>query len=375
MKAVGVILAGGVPCELNELSKNHAAGVLPVAGTFRCIDFSLNSLVNSGLTHVAVAAQFHARSVRDYLSSSKWWDFGRKKGGLYVFSPMATSDQEQMYQGTADALIQNLDFLRDSHEPYVVVTSGDTVFHVDLNPVLDYHIENQADITIVCAECREHQRPERLGVVELDEDGRILQFHQKPEHPSTRLVSTGIYLMKRRFLVELLEEAAQNGAKDLVRDVLLCCFTSKRFYGYRLQSYWSNIASLSSYYYTNLDFLKPEIRRAFFQDGPRLRTRGLELPPVKYLSGAVVKNSLVSGGSILAGRVENSVIAEDVFIGENSVVKNSVILGHVYIGENAHIEDCIVDSHATVHANACFYRTAGKISIVTSEKRVRKRQV
>lgn len=369
MRAVGVILAGGAFRELEELSHGHGAELLPVAGTFRCIDFSLNSMVNSGIQNVTVAAQDSAEAVRNYLRSSKWWDFGRKTGGLYVSSPMAAADQEQVLLGSTGALIRNLDFLRDSHEPYAVIAFGNTVFKTDLNPVLDYHIEKQADLTVVCTACRGYRGPQHTGLVDLAEDGRIIRFGQNQRQVSSPFVPAGIYLMKRRFLMELLEDAARNKAKDLEREVLLNCFETRRLYGYRLQSCWSRIASLKSYYHTNLDFLKPEIRRAFFLEGPRLRTRGLDLPPVKYLSGAAVKNSLVSGGCVIAGRVENSVIGEDVFLGGSSVVKNSVILNHVYVGENAHIENCIVKSNMTVHANACYCTEMGKVSIVTSEKK------
>lgn len=369
MRALGIILAGGSSDRMGQLSDRRAVPAMPVAGSFRCIDFSLSSMASSQIAKVAVLTQFNARSLNEHLSSSKWWDFGRKKGGLYVFTPVITKDNDLWYQGTADAIHQNVEFLKDSHEPYVVIASGDTVFKLDFNRVLDFHISKQADITVVCTDCEDPRELERFGVLKLSEDGRIQEFQEKPKGAYSNRISTGIYILRRRLLIDLIEEAAGKGYTNFVRDVLIRYKDRKRLYGYPLDSYWSNIATAESYYKTNLDFLKPELRHYFFREEPVIRTRIDDLPPAKYNPGTVMKNSLVSSGSIVNGVVENSVIAKDVFLGNHSVVRNCVILNHVYVGDNAHLENCIVESGSTIHANAIHQGENGPKIVVEHSSR------
>ena len=155
MRALGIILAGGNNNKMRELSNKRAVAAMPVAGSFRSIDFALSSMANSHIQKVAVLTQYNARSLNEHLSSSKWWDFGRKHGGLFVFSPTVTSDNSWWYRGTADAISQNLTWLKNSHEPYVVIASGDGVYKLDFNKVLEYHIAKRADVTVVCTDSKE----------------------------------------------------------------------------------------------------------------------------------------------------------------------------------------------------------------------------
>ena len=146
MKAVGIILAGGISNKLRQLTSNRAPAAMPIAGSYRAIDFALSNMSNSGIQKVAVFTQYNARSLNEHLTSSKWWDFGRKQGGLYVFTPIITADNGYWYRGTADAIYQNLDFLKKCHEPYVVISSGDAVYKLDYEKVLEYHMDKKADI-------------------------------------------------------------------------------------------------------------------------------------------------------------------------------------------------------------------------------------
>ena len=159
MRALGIILAGGNNNKMRELSHKRAIAATPVAGSFRSIDFALSNMANSHISKVAVLTQYNARSLNEHLSSSKWWDFGRKQGGLFIFTPTITPDNSFWYQGTADAIYQNLDFLKKSHEPYVVIASGDGVYKLDYNKVLEYHIAKRADVTIVCKDMKEKRLP------------------------------------------------------------------------------------------------------------------------------------------------------------------------------------------------------------------------
>ena len=189
MKAIGIILAGGNNKRMRELSDNRAIAAMPVAGSFRSIDFALSNMTNSHIQKVAVLTQYNTRSLNEHLNSSKWWNFGRKQGGLYVFTPTLTVNNSNWYRGTADALYQNLHFLKGSHEPYVVLASGDGIYKLDYSKVLEYHIQKRADITIVCKQMPQTEDVGRFGQVKTDGDGRITDFEEKPMVESSYNVS------------------------------------------------------------------------------------------------------------------------------------------------------------------------------------------
>ena len=345
-------MAGGNNHRMKELSNKRAIAAMPIAGSYRSIDFALSNMTNSGVQKVAVLTQYNARSLNEHLSSSKWWNFGRKQGGMFVFTPTITKENSFWYQGTADAIYQNLDFLKRCHEPYVIIASGDGVYKLDYNKVLEYHIQKKADITVVCKELPSTEDVTRFGVLKMNEDCRIEEFEEKPMVSNSNIVSTGIYVIRRRQLIELVERCAQEDRYDFVKDILIRYKNLKRIYGYKMQDYWSNIASVDSYYRTNMDFLKPEVRNYFFRQYPDIYSKVDDLPPAKYNPGSEVHNSLVSAGCIINGTVENSILFKKVFVGENCVIKNSIILNDVYLGDNTHIENCIVESRDTIRANS-----------------------
>ena len=369
MRAVGMILAGGNSYRMKELSNKRAIAAMPIAGSFRSIDFALSSMSNSRIQKVAVLTQYNSRSLNEHLSSSKWWDFGRKMGGLYVFPPTVTVDNNFWYRGTADALYQNLDFLKNCHEPYVVIAAGDCVYKLDYKKVLEYHIARKADITVVCKQLPPQEDVTRFGVLKMNEECRIEQFEEKPMAADSNTISCGIYVIRRRQLIELIEKSAEEGRFDFVRDVLIRYKGVKRIYGYKIDSYWSNIASVESYYRTNMDFLKPEVRDFFFRQYPEVHSKVDDLPPAKYNPGSEVRNSLVSAGSIINGYVENSLIFKNVFVGENCVIRNSIVLNDVYLGDNVHLENCIVESRDTIRANTYYNGDDGIKIVIESDER------
>ena len=317
MKAIGIVLAGGNNRMMRELTNKRAIASMPVAGSYRAIDFALSNMSNSHIQKVAVITQYNARSLNEHLSSSKWWDFGRKQGGLYVFTPTITAESSSWYRGTADSLYQNIDFLKS--DVTVVVKK----------------LDNRADIG-------------RYGVVALTDEGRITDIDEKPLETNLSTVSTGIYVVRRRLLIELLEKAAEEDRYDFVRDILVRYRNIKNM----LDTYWNNISSVDSYYKTNMDFLKRDVRDYFFKQYPDIYSKVEDLPPAKYNYGANVSNSLVSCGCIVNGTVENSVLFKKIYIGNNAVVKNSIIMNNAYIGDNAYIENCIVESNSTIKANS-----------------------
>ena len=364
MKAIGIILAGGNNKLMRELTNKRATAAMPVAGSYRCIDFALSNMANSRIQKVAVITQYNARSLNEHLSSSKWWDFGRKQGGLFVITPTITADSSYWYRGTADSLYQNLHFLKSSHEPYVVIASGDAVYKLDYDKVLQYHIEKKADITMVVKKLDDRSDINRYGVVSMTEEGRITEIEEKPLETNLSTVSTGIYIVRRRLLIELLEKAAEEDRHDFVNDILIRYKNIKKIYGYKMESYWSNISTVDAYYKTNMDFLNGNVRKYFFKEYPDVYTKVDDLPPAKYNNGANVRNSLVSSGCIINGTVENSVLFKKIYVGNNSVIKNCIILNDAYIGDNAYIENCIIEEGSTIKANSRFVSENGPMVVI-----------
>lgn len=369
MKAVGLILAGGNSNRMKELTHRRAAAAMPIAGSYRAIDFTLSNMSNSHIRKVAVLTQYNARSLNEHLNSSKWWDFGRKQGGLYVFTPTITIDNGYWYRGTSDAIYQNLDFLKSCHEPYVVIASGDAVYKLDYTKVLEYHIDKKADITVVCADLRQGEDASRFGTVRMDDTMRVLEFEEKPVITNATTISTGIYIIRRRLLIDLVEQCAEEERHDFVTDILIRYRNLKRIYGYKIKDYWSNIATVEAYYRTNMDFLNAEVRDYFFRQYPEVYSKVSDQPPAKYNPGSAVKNSLVASGCIVNGTIENSVIFKKVFVGSNCVIKNSIILNDVYLGDNTYIENCIVESRDTIRANTRHVGEDGiKVVVEKSER-------
>ena len=368
MRAIGIILAGGNSSRTGELSAKRAVAAMPIVGSYRAIDFTLSNMTNSHIQKVAVYTQYNSRSLNEHLNSSKWWDFGRKQGGLYLFTPTITATNSYWYKGTADALYQNINFLKSAHEPYVVIASGDAVYKLDYNKVLEEHIATGADITVVCKDIQPGEDDiNRFGVVKLADDNRVISFEEKPIVAETNTASIGVYVVRRRQLIELLEACAAEGRSDFVNDILVRYKNVKKIYAYKLDSYWRNIGTIDSYFKTNMDFLKKDIRDYFFRQHPDVYSKVEDLPPAKYNGDAVVSNSLIASGSIINGTVEDSVLFKKVYIGNNCVIKNSIILNDVHIGDNCYIENCIVESRDTLRANTVHTGDPNEIKVIVEK--------
>lgn len=370
MKAIGIVLAGGTSTGLKELTSKRAGAAMPVGASYRAIDFALSNLTNSGVKTVAVLTQFNARSLHEHLNSSKWWNFGRKQGGLYTFTPTITQNNSWWYRGTADSIYQNLDFLKRRHEPYVIIYPGECICKIDLNAMLDFHEERGADITIAVKKLADEDALKRFGVVEMNQDQRIVQFSEKPMKASSNIASMGIYIIRRRQLIELLEASHEEERYDLVNDILIRYKDVKGIYGYEFDGYWSNINTIPSYYQTNMDFLDRKIRKNFTTE-PAIRTKIEDFPSAKFNDGSNVINSLVASGCIVNGEITDSVIFKKVFIGKGAVIKNSIVLNGAYVGEGAYLENCIVESYEQIPQNARYSGSKDPIVVCGSKENIR----
>ncbi len=367
-RALGIILAGGNSRRMRELTRKRAIAAMPVAGSYRAIDFALSSMVGSRISKVAVITQYNSRSLNEHLNSPKCWDLGGNQGGLCVFNPTIPAANRDWYRGTADALAQNLNFLRDSHEAYVVIAAGDGIYQLDFNKVLDYHIAKDADITVVCKDMPATEDITRFGVVETNEAGRIINFEEKPVLSSYRTISCGIYVIRRRLLIQLLEQCVEMDWYDFVRDVLMRQKNSRPIYAYPMEDYWASISTVDAYYACNMDFLKTEVRESFFCGYPEILTKVEDNPPAKYNPGAQVSGSLIANGAIIHGMVDQSVIFKNVYIGSGCVIRNSLILNGAYVEDGCVLENCIVEARNRVPSRSVYRGEGEQIQIVTGLK-------
>ena len=344
MRAIGIILAGGnSEGRLRELTALRAASALPVGSCYRAIDFTLSSMASSGIHKVAVLTQYNSRSLQDHLTSSKWWDFGRKQGGLFVFTPYTSMSNSNWFRGTADSIYQNMTYLKKSNEPYVIISSGDCVCKMDYRAILNYHIEKEADITVVCQNMAGRDLS-KFGIMELDEDKRLIEFEEKPLQAQFSMGSLGIYVISRTLLIRLLEEIIPAGRHDIVKDIIIRFRKTLKIYGYEFEGYWNSVGmGIMEYYNTNMDFLKKEVRDIFVKQFPYVETKPKDEPPAKYNMGAEVHDVIAGSGSIFNGKIEHSVIFRKVYTGENSYIKDSIVMEGCYIGNNCVVEHAIID--------------------------------
>ena len=369
MTAVGIILAGGKDSKLRELTEVRATSAMPIGSCYRAIDFPLSNMSNSGINKVAVITQYNTRSLHDHLNSSKWWDFGTKHGGLFIFSPFMGRDNDFWFQGTADSIYQNISFLERSNETYVVIASGDGIYKMDYLDVVEFHKAKNADITIVCKDIA-GMDVTSFGVVDMCANGRVTNFEEKPLESFSSTISLGIYVIKRKLLIRLLEEIVSEGRYDFVRDVVVRYRKNLAIYGCMYDGYWASINSIQSYYNINMDFLREDVRNTLFAREPYIETKAKDEPPAKYNAHSEVKNSLVGSGSIIDGTVENSVLFRRVSIREKAVIRNSIIMEGCEIGGGSVIEYAILDKDAKLSNNQIVRGEPGNPKIIKKNSNI-----
>ena len=235
---------------------------------------------------------------------------------------------------------------------------------IDFNKVLQQHIEKRADITVVCKAMPEGTDLNRYGVAVVNEDRRILEFEEKPIEPEGNIVSTGMYIIRRRLLIELLEAIAHEGRHDFVSDIIIRYRKQKKVYAYMLEGYWQSIANIPSYFQTNMDFLDKEIRDKFLREVPNIMSKVEDEPPAKFNYSSVVSNALCSNGCIINGKVEDSMLFRKVFVGRDTTIKNSIVLDGTYIGDGCYIENAIIESRCNIKDGSVIKGTKEQVEVV-----------
>jgi glucose-1-phosphate adenylyltransferase len=347
---MGIILTGGKDVRLKELTENRSSAAIPIWGKYRAIDFALSNMVNSGITKVGVITQYRYRSLMDHLGSGKEWDLDRKTDGLYILPPALSQDDSGWYKGNADAMYNNLTFLRRSKYEYVIIAQGNCIYKMSFDEMLEHHKLVEADITIAYREMNDFLPEElvHLGIMKLNSEGRVEDFQEKPRHPSSNIGSMGIYILKRQLLMSLLEECGAHGDYDFVKDILIKKLRTLKIYGYGFNGYWRNLSTIQMYYRCNMELLDHKIRQELFMKNGKIYTKVKDETPAKYNDEAYVSNSVIADGCIIEGTVQNSVLFRGVVVKRGSVIRNSIVMQGSVVEEEVVLEYAILDKNVVI---------------------------
>jgi glucose-1-phosphate adenylyltransferase len=356
-KVKGIILAGGEGTRLYTLTQKRAKPAVPFAGKYRIIDFTLSNCVNSGIFDVLILTQYRPHSLNDHIERGRPWDLDRSfTGGVQILQPYRGRNDTDWYVGTADAVAQNLSFVRRGRPEYVLILSGDHIYEMDYDVLVDYHEQKGADATICTINVPLDEAP-RYGIVDVNEDLSIRSFIEKPKNPPGTLANMGVYLFNYDVLERLLEEDREmtDSSHDFGKDILpRMVREGMKMNAFPYGGYWIDVGTVDAYWEAHMDLLASPPSINLNDRTWIIHTKSEERPPVMVHKGATVTDSLLSDGCVVmpGAIIERSVLSPGVFVGPGAVIRESVVLTDAYIEANAVVERCILDKIAVIGSGA-----------------------
>ncbi len=339
---IAMLLAGGQGSRLGVLTQKVAKPAVAFGGKYRIIDFPLSNCINSGIDTVGVLTQYQPLRLNTHIGIGIPWDLDRNEGGVTVLPPYEKSTNSEWYTGTANAIFQNLDYMQQYNPDYVLILSGDHIYKMDYEVMLNYHKANKADVTIACMPVP-IEEASRFGIMVTDETGRVAEFEEKPEKPSSNLASMGIYIFSWPVLKEALIALKDQSNCDFGKHILpYCKDKGQRLFAYEYNGYWKDVGTLGSYWEANMELIDiiPEFN--LYEEFWKIYTKGDIIPP-QYIAGdAVTDQCLIGEGTEIYGEVHHSVIGPNVVIGRGTVVRDSIIMRNSQIGEDTVLDKAIV---------------------------------
>ena len=348
---IAMLLAGGQGSRLGVLTEKVAKPAVAFGGKYRIIDFPLSNCINSGIDTVGVLTQYQPLRLNTHIGIGIPWDLDRNEGGVTVLPPYEKSTSSEWYTGTANAIYQNLAYMEQYNPDYVLILSGDHIYKMDYEVMLDFHKANKADITIACMPVP-IEEASRFGIMVTDESSRITEFEEKPEHPSSNLASMGIYIFSWPVLKEALIALKDQNGCDFGKHILpYCKEKGQRLFAYEYNGYWKDVGTLGSYWEANMELIDiiPEFN--LYEEFWRIYTKGDVIPPQYISEDAVVDKCIIGEGTEIYGEVHNSVIGPNVVIGKGSVIRDSIIMKNTSVGENVVMDKAIVAEDVVVGNN------------------------
>lgn len=359
---VAMILAGGQGSRLGVLTKNIAKPAVPFGGKYRIIDFPLSNCSNSGIYTVGVLTQYKPLDLNSHIGIGDPWDLDRRDGGVSILPPYQEEKGGNWYKGTANAIYQNIEYV-DRYEPeYVLILSGDHIYKMDYDKMLEFHKKKNADATIAVVDVP-LKEASRFGIMNTREDDTIYEFEEKPSKPKSTNASMGIYIFNwstlKKFLRE--DEKNTNSSNDFGKNIIPNMLGSgKRLVAYPFEGYWKDVGTIDSLWEANMDLLKKDNELKLHDSEWKIYSEN-QVRPAHYIGeGAKIVNSLIVEGCIINGNIENSVLSASVYVGKNTIIRDSVIMPDVQIGDNVIIDKAIIGSNAVIN-NGC--NIGGKDSI------------
>ncbi len=363
---IAMILAGGQGTRLGVLTKQTAKPAVPFGGKYRIIDFALSNCANSGIKNIGVVTQYQPLELNEHIGKGAAWGLTSRSGGATILQPYSSSDGEKWFKGTANAIYQNISYIDSLDPKYVLILSGDHIYKMDYAAMLEDHIKNKASLTVGVIPVS-MKEASRFGIMNTDQNGRIIEFEEKPAQPKSNLASMGIYIFNwdtlRRYLVE--DQAKNREMEDFGKNVIPAYLSNaENCFAYSFEGYWKDVGTIESLWEANMEFLDPEHPLNISEDTWRIYTSNPVTPPQFLTEEAQIKHSLVVDGCYIAGQVDNSLLSRDVKVGPNSQVDHSVVMSSATIGKGCRVEYAIIGEQAVIADGASVIGTPDQIATV-----------
>ena len=352
-ECIAMLLAGGQGSRLGALTSNVAKPAVSFGGKFRIIDFALSNCANSNVNTVGVLTQYRPYLLHSYIGTGEAWNLDERDGGVSILPPYATQTGGAWYEGTADAVTQNIGYIEQNDPEYVLILSGDQLYRMDYADMLATHKKNNADLTIAVMPVP-WEEASRFGIITVDDEGRITKFTEKPKKPDSNLASMGIYIFTTDLLLEALREDAvdQTSEHDFGKNIIPKLLgDGKRLYTYEFNGFWRDVGTISSYHETSMDLLGPNPAFDIYDDEFPIMSNASTRPPSFVGRNGEVEDCLVSNGCRIFGKARHSIISTDAYIGERATVVDSVLLPGAVVKDGAHVVRAILGENAVVEEN------------------------
>lgn len=365
-KMIAMILAGGQGTRLGVLTKNIAKPAVPFGGKYRIIDFALSNCANSGLRNVGVVTQYQPLELNEHIGKGDSWGLNRRNGGATILQPYSSSDGEKWFKGTANAIYQNIAYIDSLDPEYVLVLSGDHIYKMDYSEMLEFHIENNASLTVGVIPV-DMKEASRFGIMNTDQSHRIIEFEEKPEEPKSNLASMGIYIFDwanlRRYLVN--DSAKDRMLEDFGHDVIPSYLDNgENCFAYAFEGYWKDVGTIESLWEANMEFLDPDHPLNESRNSWRVYSSNPVTGAQFITDTAKISNAMIVDGSYVAGTVTDSIISQDATVSKGATVTNSVIMSDAVVGEDCVVEYAIVGEGASIADGAKIIGTRDNIATV-----------
>ena len=348
---IAMLLAGGQGSRLGVLTKKVAKPAVAFGGKYRIIDFPLSNCINSGVDTVGVLTQYQPLRLNTHIGIGIPWDLDKNVGGVTILPPYEKSTSSEWYTGTANAIYQNIEYMETYNPEYVLILSGDHIYKMDYEVMLDFHKANNADVTIAAMPVP-IEEASRFGILIADENKQITEFEEKPANPRSNLASMGIYIFSWKVLKEALIELSEQQNCDFGKHVIPYCFEqNKRLFAYEYNGYWKDVGTLGSYWEANMELIDIIPVFNLYEEFWQIYTKSDKLPPQYIADGAKVERCIIGEGSEIYGEVYNSVIGSGVVIGEGTVIRDSIIMKDVEIGDNSVLDKALVAENTRIGSN------------------------